>query len=218
MAAGFCVAGIREGSSQWVRPVKQSGQISKHDLVDASGQPVAPLDLISIDLRRRRPNPPHSEDWIADFTGGIVIEERPSEAERQSILQRLTEASPDKVLKDKASSLVLIEPDEISFISFDPSHFGRYDVRLGFTFRGAAYQGESKAPGFKCTDLKLRNWGRRFRSRRVLNDQELRAALGVEKIFLVMGLARWFEGNYWPMVVGLHTCPDFLGKADFDKP
>ena len=113
----------------------------------------------------------------------------------------------------------MVEPDEITSVSFDPhSYDGSYKVRLAFSLGGRAYQGEARTPGYPCTDLRLRNWGRRFRSRKVLNDRLIRSGLGVRRIFLVMGLARSLEGNHWPMVVGFHTCPDFSAEIDLSNP
>lgn len=219
MAGGVCIAGIPRNSKRWVRPVRQSGQISKRDLFDANQQMLRPLDLVTFDLVRQSPNPPHVEDWATNFSQVPVIEQRPSERQREDVLGSLAEASPDDVLLRKSRSLVLIEPDQITSVSFDPLPFGgNYKVLLRFSLRGTQYDGEAKTPGYPCTDLKLRNWGRRFKSRRVLGDRQLRDALGVKRIFLVMGLARWFNNNYWPMVVGFLTCPDFSAEIDLSNP
>lgn len=80
------------------------------------------------------------------------------------------------------------------------------------------YEGESKEPGYPCTDLKLRAWGRRFPRRTELNDIQFRRFLRTERIFLAMGLTRPFMDNYWPMAVGFHTLPDFEASIDLSNP
>lgn len=66
--------------------------------------------------------------------------------------------------------------------------------------------------------MKLRNWGRRYKSRVVFEDNQLKARLGVERMFLVIGLSRRFNNNYWPMVVAFLTCPDFKADIDLSNP
>lgn len=219
MEVGFCIAGIPEGSSRWVRPVKRSGQIEGRDLADSSGRIIHPLDLVEFELLRARPERPHVEDWLANFLRRPVVQHRPSEQEREVLLGRLVETSLDAVLKAKSRSLVLVEPDSITAAWFLPGTPDRsYQVRLSLSAAGVHYEGESARPGYPCTDLRLRNWGRRFASTRVLNDRQLREALEVRRIFLVIGLSRRFNNNYWPMVVGFHACPDFSAQIDLSNP
>jgi hypothetical protein len=219
MEAGFCVAGVAEGSSRWVRPVKRTGHIEGRDLLDGSGRGVEPLDLVEYELLRAKPERPHVEDWLANFLRRPVIRHRPSQGEREAILESLAETSLDVVVKGKTRSLVLIEPNGITSARFVPeSPNRRYQVRLSFSVRGAQYEGESAGGGYPCTDLRLRNWGRQFKHGAAFNDVRLREALGVQRIFLAVGLSREFQGNHWPMVVGFHTCPDFSGRVDFDNP
>ena len=218
MDAGFCVAGVSEDFSRWIRPTRESGQISGSDLQDVRSRPVQPLDLVSFDLLHNAPNAPHSEDWIANPGSRPVVVRRPSEDQRKAVLERATESSPAPVLAKTTRSLVLVEPDEIDSLVFDPDVFGKYKVRLSFSLAGKPYRGEAATPGYPCTDIKLRNWGRRFRSRRELDAMSIRKLMGVERVFLVLGLARKFNNNYWPMIVGFHTLPDYPGVIDLSNP
>lgn len=218
MDAGFCIAGVTEDFSSWIRPTRASGQISKFDLQDFRHRLINPLDLISFDLLRRQPSPPHTEDWAANFDTKPVIVQRPTEDQRKVVLERAAESSPDPVLAKTTRSLVLVEPDEVVSLVFDPDSFGKYRVRLSFSLAGKLYSGESKTPGYSCTDLRLRNWGRRFSSRIDLDDRNIRRLLGVERVFLVLGLARWFNNNFWPMIVGFHALPDYSGVIDLSNP
>ncbi len=220
MQGGVCIAGIAEHSGSWVRPIRQMGYVTVADLQHGNGEQMVPLDLVGFNLVKRSPSPPHIEDWVVDFSAIESVDRPQSEKTRARLLAELAEPSPDDVLIHKTRSLVMIEPDQIDMTSFDPHAYGgTYKVRLSFSLNGQAYQGEAKkSPGYPVTDIRLRNWGRRYRTRKVLNDAQLRESLGVEKIYLVLGLARSMEGNNWPMVVGFHTVPDHAGKFDFSNP
>ena len=220
MDGGVCVAGVEESSGRWIRPVKDYGSVLKTDLYDADGEVIEPLDLVTFNVIRRQPSPPHVEDRITAFDRPLEHEERPeSDEERRTILASLSEGSPDDVLIRKTRSLVLVRPDEISMVSFDPNSFGKYKVRLSFTLSGRAYQGEARSsPGYPVTDIRLRNWGRRYGTRKIMTGPQLRQALKVDEIDLVLGLARPMNGAIWPMDVGFHTVPDFDGSIDLKKP
>jgi hypothetical protein len=177
------------------------------------------LDLVEFTLVKPIPSAPHFEDWLADFRRPIRVLSHPDVHVRQKVLEAAAESSPDPVLRDKKRSLVLVEPDRIETAVFDPSSYGKYKVRLSFTLGHRSYQGESATePGYPCTDLKLRAWGRRFRRRTELNDTGLRKLLQADRIFLAMGLTRPFKDNCWPMVVGFHTLPDFQASIDLKNP
>jgi len=44
--------------------------------------------------------------------------------------------------------------------------------------------------------------------------RELAARLGVERVFLAVGLSRNYQGQFWPIVVGVHTLPDYAATLD----
>lgn len=215
---GVCITGIDEETGRWLRPVKVTGGVSKVDLYDEDGELMQPLDLVSFDLVKRDTHPPHIEDRVTDFSKLVSIVRRPGDLARSKLLPSLCEASPDEVLFQKKRSLVLIEPTEILSASFAPDSWGKYKVRLSFSLDGRDYLGEANEPRYPVTDLRLRNWGRRFRTRREFSGRQLRSALGVDRIFLVMGLSRPYRGQCWPMVVGFHSVPDFEGEIDLDRP
>jgi hypothetical protein len=52
----------------------------------------------------------------------------------------------------------------------------------------------------------------------VLNDRDLKDVLGAQRIFLALGLTRPYNNNCWPMVVGVHACPDFSATIDLSNP
>jgi hypothetical protein len=43
------------------------------------------------------------------------------------------------------------------------------------------------------------------------------ARFGIEEIYLAIGLTRSYRGEFWPMIVGVHTWPDYEAKIDYDN-
>jgi len=219
MDGGVCVAGVPDDLSSWIRPTTETRRLSNSNVCDQAGNTIKPLDLVEFDLVKPIPTPPHVEDWLADFQHPVRVLGHADPPMRQKVLEGAAEPFPDPVLTHKKRSLVLVEPDRIERVVFDPSGYGgKYKVRLSFAAGSRLYLGESSEPGYPCTDLKLRAWGRRFRTRTGLQDAELRRLLGAKRIFLALGLTRPFRGNYWPMVVGFHTLPDFQASIDLSNP
>jgi hypothetical protein len=218
MEGGICVAGVQAGSPAWIRPTTDTRRLSNSDVRDKAGDLIEPLDLVEFDLVRPEPSAPHVEDWLADFQRPVSVLSRPGLNVRQKVLEAAAESSPDPVLRNKKRSLVLVEPDRIEAAVFDPCSYSKYKVRLSFNLGQTLCQGESAEPGYPCTDLKLRAWGRRFGQRTELDDIGLRRLLQTERIFLAIGLTRPFRDNYWPMVVGFHTLPDFQASIDLSNP
>lgn len=219
MEGGVCLAGVPEDFSAWIRPTTDTRRLFNSNVRDTAGNVIQPLDVVEFALVRPAPSGPHVEDWLADFRVPAKVLSRPDPELRQEVLQAAAQSSPEPVLRDKKRSLVLVEPDRIERAVFDPSGYnGKYKVRLSFTMAHTLYKGESTEPGYPCTDLKLRAWGRGFARRTELSDAALRGLLGADRIFLALGLTRPFRENYWPMIVGFHTVPDFLAWIDLAHP
>ena len=69
MRSGICMAGLlTEGAdkSGWVRPVKERDSLRLGDMTDAAGRVVEMYDIVTLELSKARPDPPHVEDWLAD--------------------------------------------------------------------------------------------------------------------------------------------------------
>ena len=47
-----------------------------------------------------------------------------------------------------------------------------------------------------------------------LDEPALRQLLGFEALYLVAGLSRSFKGEYWPLVAGVLTLPDYVAEID----
>jgi hypothetical protein len=63
------------------------------------------------------------------------------------------------------------------------------------------------------TDLKWRALGRAWLDeeggRLALDHDEVRERLDAEALYLAVGLSRSWQGEYWPLVVGVHVVPDY---------
>lgn len=217
MQEGVCIAGIYEDRPVWVRPVKRSGSIVPADLMTADHRILRPLEAVEFEFMGAKGRRPHIEDWLTNFLVRPVVKERPTNEQREAVLARLVESTPDPVMLDKKRSLVLIEPDSV-VVRVGMSYGGEgIDVRFSFSMAGTVYDGETLGRGYPCTDLRLRSWAGSIRTQRGYSDRQFREALGAKRVFLVMGLSREYQGKHWPMVVGVHTCPDFEGEIDLDS-
>lgn len=130
----MCLAGVTEGSFSWIRPTTETHGLSRSNACDATSNVIQPLDLVEFTLVKPMPIAPHVEDWLADFRRPVRVLGRAAPDMRRRVLEAATEPSPDPVLRDKSRSLVLVEPDRVERVVFDPSGYdGRYKVRLSFT-------------------------------------------------------------------------------------
>ena len=42
--------------------------------------------------------------------------------------------------------------------------------------------------------------------------------LRADAIYLTLGLSRHYQGQYWPLVVGVHVVPDYAAAIDLEQP
>ena len=113
--------------------------------------------------------------------------------------------------------------DDLTATFSHDEYAGKYEARLSF---GAQPTATSSLP---CTDLKWRAFGRALLAKEgassadqqvrtiSLTNQELRQALGggERAIWLALGLTRELHGRRWPLVVGVHTIPDYEATVDY---
>jgi hypothetical protein len=111
-----------------------------------------------------------------------------------------------------------VRPDKLwATFSLDPYSL-RYQARIGFTIAGIPHQASSSR-GISVTDLKWRALGRSWLGdtggELTLNENELGDRLGVEEIYLALGLSRSYQGKIWTLVIGVHTVPDYPMEIDY---
>lgn len=228
MLSGVCTAGFTRQPDpishlRWVRPVKEHGSLLLGDLTDADGRVIQCGDVVELHLRKHRPDPPHTEDWITD-----IIYHRPRllrrlEGERRGrfLAEHLDQAPGEVLAQNPTRSLCLIRPDTLwASFALDPYSL-KYETRLGFTLNGTRHPQARSPRGISVTDVKWRALGRRWledNGGNLLLDQvALRERLEAEEIYLALGLSRGYQGKLWLLVVGVHVVPDFQAEIDYEN-
>jgi hypothetical protein len=227
MHGGLCLAGMTTEPDpvtglRWVRPVPEYGHVLLGDITTAQGQVLRPFDVVEFCLIRPQPDPPHGEDWVADFVRHRPRIVRRLEGERRAkFLEKYPDREPGQVVRLKGRSLCLVKPDWIKGNFRLDTYSGKLEAHLGFGLGGRRYTGSHAKGGLPVTDLKWRALGRAWLPPGggwVDFDQgDLEARFGIEKVYLALGLTRSFRGDFWPIVVGVHTEPDFEAGVDYDN-
>lgn len=229
MKTGVCIAGVRrEAPGTWVRPVREFGTVLLGDITyptppGAGGERrvMRPFDVVELTLGRARPDPPHVEDWTCDFAHS-----RPrllvtlAEGEREQVLTAAS-AGSDTIWVGRNRSLGTLHVDDLAATFTADAYAGTYEARV--VFSGLP----SGVASVACTDLKWRALGRRLLAHGQaasqgtthelrLGGDELRATLGgPSDIWLALGRTRLHDGRTWPLVVGVHTVPEYEADVDY---
>lgn len=216
MLSGFCIGGISLSSGKWVRPVKDHGTILLGDIRYGDGGYMQPFDIVRFDLPAERPRPPHVEDWICDF-----VHNRPEPIDRLEGKSRLdfcrdhARVGSEKLIVASEFSLALPEPLPTAALFSLDDYSGKYDARIYLP-------GVEEGRGIPVTDLKWRALGRRLleggQNPLKLSSSRLKTLLGVETIYVALGLSRQYEGRCWPLAIGVHTFPDYEAEVDYTRP
>lgn len=225
MAGGVCLAGMATESHpvtclQWVRPVREHSHVLLGDITSMQGQVLRPFDVAEFALQCPRPEPPHVEDWTADFARHRPRVLRVLQGERRTgFLQRHLDRAPAEVIEDQQRSLCLVKPQELTGrFTFD-AFTGKLDARIAFTLGGKTYAGHHGGSGLPVTDLRWRALGRTWLGNEggaaAFDSVDLAQRLGVQEVYLTIGLSRRYDGRCWPMVVGVHAVPDLPIVADY---
>ncbi|MCL4500052.1 MAG: hypothetical protein M1335_07435 [Chloroflexi bacterium] len=209
MLSGMCTGGISLISEKWIRPVKEFGTVLPGDLTYFDRSVIRPFDIVKFSLIKPFPRPPHVEDWTCDF-----VRSRPMLTgrldQRLWFLEKHSEpASPGQVLRGERS-LALFEPSEVEAFFAHDSYSGKYEARLRIT-----EMGERPVP---VTDIKWRAFGRLLlgsSEQLTIRPDEIRDRLNISRLFVALGLSRLHEGKHWPLVVGVHTWPDYEAEVDY---
>ncbi len=227
MLSGVCTAGYVHdaqvrGQVRWVRPVKEHDTLLVGDIADAQGRVIRCADVVVLDLQKPRPMVPHVEDWVADFIHHRPRVLRRLEGERrEAFLSQHLDPAPAEVIEQHRRSLCLIHPDNVwAFFRHDP-YTAKYEARIGFELSGTQHPKASAPRGVPVTDLAWRAQGRRWLSSEggtlQLDRAELLQRLGAQDIYLVLGLSRVYQGDYWLMVIGVHPVPDYFIDINYKE-
>lgn len=228
MLSGICTAGFTTepdpiSGLKWVRPVKEHGTLLLGDMTDVEGRVVQCFDVVSLNLKRPRPDPPHTEDWITDFVYHRPQLLRRLEGERRArFLAQYLDRAPEDVLIHQTRSLCLVRPDRLwGHFALDP-YSGKYEARLGFAVGDVEHPRAGSPRGVPVTDMKWRALGRAWLGeaggRLDFDEDALKARLNADEIYLALGLSRTYEGKVWLLVVGVHVVPDYEAQIDYTNP
>lgn len=219
MLSGICTAGVTrepdpEAGLRWVRPVRDFGPVLPGDMIDADGRPVQCCDVIELHLLAPRPDPPHVEDWTTDFVRHRPRLLRRLEGEKRArFFAKYLDRVPEDVLVYQTRSLCLVQPEQVWALFSLDTYSGKYEARMGFLLAGDAnHPRAASRRGVAVTDLKWQALGRSWLGKRggrlALDHDALFERLNAEALYLVIGLSRSWQGEYWPLVVGVHAVPD----------
>jgi hypothetical protein len=220
MRSGICVAGFTRDPDpvtglRWVRPVRDFETVLSGDMTDAAGRELCCCDVIELNLLAPRPDPPHVEDWRTDFVHPRPRWLRCLEGDRRAqFLAAHLDRAPADVLVHQTRSLCLVQPERV-WVEFTlDAESGKYEARMGFTLPGVPdHPRAASRRGVSVTDLKWRALGRSWLeegdNRLALGQSALFEQLDCRELYLVIGLSRSWQGEFWPLVVGVHTVPDY---------
>lgn len=251
--ADVCLAGVEpESPHGCVRPqlAPAPGQGTRHPdeqwLRSATGGPVRPFSIISLDAFEHFSNPPHTEDWRVSDAPALV-EPVLGEAERRSLLESLQQPSIDGLF---GTPIVWNQDPEGMRLTgrVEPrsgtSSLGTLRVALHNVMASAKPDGSLKyyadfsdASGTwnqaKITDLSFIFWADTLRRERESSAAQLTRSLHSVfrapnlEVWLRIGLARSFAPRggqkhmCYVQVTGIYTFPDYLDGAawcDFERP
>jgi len=227
MLSGICTAGFTRESDpvtglRWVRPVREFETLLPGDMRDKEGRLVECADVVELNLLEPRPDPPHVEDWLTDFVHHRPRLLRRLEGERRArFFARYLDRAPEEVLVHHTRSLCLVQPEQVwARFSLD-AYSGKYEARMGFVLSGDANHPRATSDrGVSVTDLKWRALGRAWLGEKggflALDHDTLLARLNAQVLYLAVGLSRNWQGEYWPLVVGVHVVPDYQATVDQD--
>jgi Dual OB-containing domain len=227
MLGGVCIAGMTAEPDpvtglRWVRPVREHSHVLLGDITTPGGMVLRPFDVVEFDLLSSHPSPPHTEDWITDFVHQRPRVVRRLEGERRAgFLRTHLDTAPHEVLEGQQRSLCLVKPDWIQGRFHLDAYSGEFEARLAFGLGNESYRGSLAKGGISVSDLRWRALGRGWLAEGEdsisFDAGALERSFGIQEIYLAVGLTRSYEGHCWPLIVGVHTQPDYTAVVDYQN-
>lgn len=222
---GICIAGVTN-DLKWVRPVK-SHILSLED-IKSDKDYLSISKVYDFSFIKHVPDSPQTENHLIDEAKQITHVKTLNEDERLALFQGLQENSLitsnnnlgiATVLKNNNRSLILLGPVTIESVHmyYQGSHMKSPDITFKIDSLPVKNQ---RGNDLSCTDLKFRAFAKDLLKKKKLTSlrltgNELKEVLKFDKIFVAIGLTGKFRDEYWPMVIGLHTVPDYKQEVDY---
>jgi hypothetical protein len=227
MLGGVCVAGMTTDPDpttglRWVRPVREHGHVLLGDITTTDGTVIHPFDVVKFNLLQPRVISPHTEDWITDFVCQRPrIVRRLEGQSRADFLSKYLDTNPCEILDSQQRSLCLVKPDWIKGSFRLDTCSGQFEARLAFGLDQRPYLGSYAKGGLPVTDLKWRALGRTWLPLdggwTEFDAGDLEARFGIQQVYLAIGLTRSYRGDCRPIIIGVHTLPNYESTIDYDN-
>lgn len=231
---GICIAGVNN-ALRWIRPVKTES-LMLEDIRLSNGGYTVVSKVYDFPLNTTHaPNHYQTENHIIDESRTISYIRTLTDVQRNDLFSRLSESplvtaensDMSEVLKSRHRSLILLGPVEIESASIDRDcnvNPPKLTCRVAFRVNGIQVHGQNNVTNLPCTDLKYRAFARNLLNQRnvdylQLTGAELQEQLGFDQVFIAIGLtgrSRGSHGDYWPMIIGFHTIPDYEQEINYN--
>ena len=213
---GVCIAGVNNG--RWIRSVKKE-ELMLDDIKIHNGY-ITALNTYDFHLLKRVPVQCQSENYLIDESWQIRHKSSLVDNEKRRLFQALCENSliiPNKniiadILKARNRSLIMLGPAVIHNAYFHKEDGKMKAPEIMFSVNDLPIKGIKDS--LLCTDLKFWAFAKSLLNHRntdsiLLDGNELKRILGFDKAYIIIGLTKLHKGINWPMIIGIHTLPDY---------
>lgn len=225
---GLSVAGMTTQHDQitglrWVRPTRERGPLQMSDLTTGGHRVLRPFDVVEIELLRPQPIPPLIETWIADFDRGCPrILRRLTGEKRRRFLQSYCDPFPSQVLEGQQRSLCLVRAESVAGSFRRRAHAASIDAHLRFEASGRTHSGSYVKGGLAVTDLQWLALGETWLPEgdgwTEFDEDMLNERYGIQETYLVVGLDRSDQYHFEPIIIGVHTAPEYQTSVAAENP
>jgi len=140
---------------------------------------------------------------------------------RAGFLRNHLDTAPQDVLERQQRSLCLIKPDWIQGRFHLDAYSREFEARLALGLGEESYLGYQAKGGLSVSDLRWRALGRAWLAEGQdsidFDAGALERSFGIQEITLAVGLSRAYEGHCWPLIIGVHTQPDYTAVVDYQN-
>lgn len=226
-----CIAGVND-ELKWIRPIKKPVLKLKDIKVKNRGY-LSVSNVYDFSFTKHIPNAPQAEDYLMDEKKDIMHIKTLTESERKSLFLKLSENSLitsdldiAAILKNNKRSLILLGPVTVESVYMRYEDKYMKSPRISCKIDSFLIKNQKGKSDISCTDLKFRAFAKDLLKKEnkkdmLLTGVELKRSLGFSHVFIAIGLTRYFEpkkgnGDYWPMIIGFHTIPDYKQEIDYN--